>query len=235
LQLSTFLFYVVTYHFHLLMVCMSHSWFGTQEHVLRMRTFLNEADNLQISWCCKVIMNLAWNHNFANSTVAIMTLLAITNYHWPICWMIGLIQFFILSFPFWLWRRVIPYAYFWLRAHGWCDRSTEDAYSSQAPDPTSVVTRGPCKPYFIGLFHVLDTDNSFDCGFSRSAWLCSTILSAKCSVHLIWTHWFWLPIFEFEVGLTAGVTGRQRILTPPRHLILPLHLLEVRVALHSIL
>jgi hypothetical protein len=26
LQLSTFLFYVVTYHFHLLMVCMSSSW-----------------------------------------------------------------------------------------------------------------------------------------------------------------------------------------------------------------
>jgi hypothetical protein len=48
-------------------------------------------------------------------------------------------------------------------------------------------------------------------------------------------HWLWLPIFEFEVGLTAGVTGQQRILTPPRHLILPSHLSEVPVALHSIL
>jgi hypothetical protein len=40
---------------------------------------------------------------------------------------------------------------------------------------------------------------------------------------------------EFEMGLTAGVTGQQRMLTPPRHLILPSHLSEVRVALYSIL
>jgi hypothetical protein len=33
----------------------------------------------------------------------------------------------------------------------------------------------------------------------------------------------------------AGVTGQQKILTPPRHLILPLRLSGVRVALHSIL
>jgi hypothetical protein len=39
----------------------------------------------------------------------------------------------------------------------------------------------------------------------------------------------------FEMGLTAGVTGQQRMLTPPRHLILLSHLSEVRVALHSIL
>jgi hypothetical protein len=38
-----------------------------------------------------------------------------------------------------------------------------------------------------------------------------------------------------QVGLTAGVTGQQRMLTPPRHLILPSHLSEVRVALHLIL
>jgi hypothetical protein len=31
----------------------------------------------------------------------------------------------------------------------------------------------------------------------------------------------------------AGVTGQQRMLTPPRHLILPPHLSEARVALHS--
>jgi hypothetical protein len=34
---------------------------------------------------------------------------------------------------------------------------------------------------------------------------------------------------------TAGVTGQQRMLTPSRHLILPSHLLKVRVARHSIL
>jgi hypothetical protein len=58
LQSSTILFYAVTYHFHLPMVCISPSWFDTQEHVLRMRTFQNEANYLQKSWCCKVIMNL---------------------------------------------------------------------------------------------------------------------------------------------------------------------------------
>jgi hypothetical protein len=35
----------------------------------------------------------------------------------------------------------------------------------------------------------------------------------------------------FEMGLTAGVTDQQGMITPSRHLILPSHLLEVRVAL----
>jgi hypothetical protein len=37
------------------------------------------------------------------------------------------------------------------------------------------------------------------------------------------------------VGFTVGVTGQQRMLTPPRHLILTSHFSEVRVDLHSIL
>jgi hypothetical protein len=52
-------------------------------------------------------------------------------------------------------------------------------------------------------------------------WLDSPILTAGCSVCLILTHWIWLSIFE--MGLTAGVTGQQRMLTPSRHLILPSH------------
>ena len=36
-----------------------------------------------------------------------MTLFAIANYHWPICWMICFIQFVRLSYPYWSWRRVI--------------------------------------------------------------------------------------------------------------------------------
>jgi hypothetical protein len=75
-------------------------------------------------------------------------------------------------------------------------------------------------------------DTGFDCGFFRSTWLDLPILTADCSVQLIWTL---ISIFEFEVRLTADVTGQQRMLTPPRHLILPLHLSEVCVALHSIL
>jgi hypothetical protein len=40
-----------------------------------------------------------------------------------------------VSLSNWLWRRVIPYTWFRLWAHGGCDRSAEDAYSSMAPDP----------------------------------------------------------------------------------------------------
>jgi hypothetical protein len=58
LQSSTFLFYVVIYHFHLLMVCTSPRWFDIQEHVLRTRTFQSETNYWQNSWCCRVIMNL---------------------------------------------------------------------------------------------------------------------------------------------------------------------------------
>jgi hypothetical protein len=83
--------------------------------------------------------------SFRNSTVVTMTLFAITNYPWPICWMICSIQFVRLSFPYWLWRRVIL-SYFRLRAHGRCDRSAEDAYSSAAPDPTFAFVGGPCCP-----------------------------------------------------------------------------------------
>jgi hypothetical protein len=42
-------------------------------------------------------------------TVVIMTLFAIKNYHWPICWLICFMLFVRLSFPYWNWRRVIPY------------------------------------------------------------------------------------------------------------------------------
>jgi hypothetical protein len=44
------------------------------------------------------------------------------------------------------------------------------------------------------------------------------------------------PVYLISTkGSTAGVTGQQRMLTPPWHLILPSHLSEVRDGLHSIL
>jgi hypothetical protein len=54
-QSSNFLFYVVTYHFHLLLVCISPSWLDMQGQVLSIRTFQNETNYLQKSLCCKVI------------------------------------------------------------------------------------------------------------------------------------------------------------------------------------
>jgi transposase len=69
--------------------------------------FFLKRGRLLTNLCCKVIMNL--DDDFANFTIGIMTLFAITNCHWPICWMICFIQLVRLSFPYWLWRRVIPY------------------------------------------------------------------------------------------------------------------------------
>jgi hypothetical protein len=57
-QSSIFLFYVGIYHFHLLMMCISPSWFDMHEHVLSIRTSQSEADCWQKCWCCRVIMNL---------------------------------------------------------------------------------------------------------------------------------------------------------------------------------
>jgi hypothetical protein len=88
-----------------------------------------------------------------------MTLFAITNYHWPICWMICFIHFVRLSFPCWLWRLVIPYTYFRLRAHGGCDRSAEDACSFAAPGPTFAFVGGPYCPTldFVITFWIMIT------------------------------------------------------------------------------
>jgi hypothetical protein len=47
----------------------------------------------------------------------------------------------------------IPYTKFELWAHGGCDRSEENIYSPAAPDPTSGVSRGPCKK---PDFHCMD-------------------------------------------------------------------------------
>jgi hypothetical protein len=145
LQSSIFFFYVVIYHFHLLMVCISPSWFDTQEPVLRMRTFQNAANNWQKSWCCRVLMNLVSSHHFARSTVTIMTLFAFTNYHWLICWMICFILFVRLLFPYWLWQWVTnPVYQISSKAHGRCDRSAENSYSPAAPDPTLTFVEGLC-------------------------------------------------------------------------------------------
>ena len=41
---------------------------------------------------------------------------------------------------------LVPYTWSRLWAHSGCDRSTGDAYSSWAPDPTSSVFKDPCLP-----------------------------------------------------------------------------------------
>jgi hypothetical protein len=46
------------------------------------------------------------------------TSLVFIYYHLHICWIICFIQFFILSFPYWLWRRVIPYTLYLMSSNG---------------------------------------------------------------------------------------------------------------------
>jgi hypothetical protein len=82
--------------------------------------------------------------------------------------------FWLDSFPYWLWRRVIPYTWYLRRGQNECNRSSEYAYSYATPDPTSGISSGPCKPDFqCGLFHVPNLDTDFDCGFFLFTWLYS--------------------------------------------------------------
>jgi hypothetical protein len=88
--------------------------------------------------------------------------------------MICFMQFVRVSIPYWLWRQVIPFTYFQLRAHGGCDQSAVDAYSFAASDPTSGFSRGLCKTDFhCGLFHLSDLGTALTVDFS----LCLTWLT----------------------------------------------------------
>ena len=50
---------------------------------------------------------------------------------------------------------------FRLQAHGGCDRSAEDAYSSMAPDPAFAFVEGPCCPT-LDFVCVIWTTITFD-------------------------------------------------------------------------
>jgi hypothetical protein len=76
---------------------------------------------------------------------------------WATCCLICFIPIIKPFLTHWSWLRVVPSIERGNRAHGGCDRSTGDAQSSMAPDPTSGVSRGPCKPdFYCGLFHCLN-------------------------------------------------------------------------------
>jgi hypothetical protein len=114
----------------------------------------------------------------------------------------------------------------------------------------SSMSTGHVYPLFNG--HLLCRPDYY-CGLFRWTGLDKLILSADCSVTWSWhtnsdrglfrLHGLDIPDVDFgytflpdtEIGLTAGVTGQQRMLTSPWHLILPLHLSGVHVAPHLIL
>jgi hypothetical protein len=86
----------------------------------------------------------------------------------------------------------------------------------------------------VSLFSTVDysiawTGRWFWLQLFQFTWLGVLILTADCSVYLIWIQWFWLLIYTFDMGRTAGATGRQGMLTHPWHKIPPLIYSEVRV------
>jgi hypothetical protein len=67
-------------------------------------------------------------------------------------------------------------------------------------------------------------------GIFPFTWMNALILTAVCSVYLIWRHWFPLPDFAFEMGLMTGATVQQGMLTPSTHMIPPPVCPEVHVS-----
>jgi hypothetical protein len=72
------------------------------------------------------------------------------------CCLICLIPIVKPFLTHWSWLWVVPFLERGIRAHGGCDRSTGDAYSSMVPDTTSdiLVFRGPCTPILWFVFPI---------------------------------------------------------------------------------
>jgi hypothetical protein len=87
--------------------------------------------------------------------------------------------------------------------HGGCDRSAENAYSFTAPDPTSGVSTGPCKPDFHYIIPCTWSRHWFWLRIFPFTWLDSPILTADCSIHLIWNH----RIFTTDIWIWNGAHG----------------------------
>jgi hypothetical protein len=147
------------------MVYIYRNLFDMQELVRHTISFLFEAIYWQISWCHRGFNCLVYRQLSANFMVVTTILFAHTTFLWATCCLICFIPIVKRFFTHWSWLRVVPSIERGNRAHGWCDRSTGDAYSPMAPDPTSDVFRGPCTPILWFVFHfrltILITDRYF--------------------------------------------------------------------------
>jgi hypothetical protein len=92
--------------------------------------FLSRADYWQISWYYRDFYSHVWFQRFASAMTVTVNQSKFTNFHWAI----PCLTFFILIvrsyLAHWLWHQITPHSWSWNRAHGRCDRSTGDAYSS---------------------------------------------------------------------------------------------------------
>jgi hypothetical protein len=119
-------------------------------------------------------------------------LFAHTTFLWATCCLICFIPIVKLFLAHWSWLRVEPFIERGNRAHGGCNRSTGDAYSSMAPDPTSDIFRGPCTPILWFVFPIklmrLITDRYF-CHF----------ISIHSFIHIFqWSHYIICQIINFS-------------------------------------
>jgi hypothetical protein len=101
----------------------------------------------------------------ANFMVVTTILFAHTTFLWVTCCLICFIPIVKPFLTHWSLLRVVPFIERGNRAHGGCDRSTGDAYSSIGPDPTSDIFRGLCTPILWFVFPIrlmrLITDRYF--------------------------------------------------------------------------
>jgi hypothetical protein len=124
-------------------------------------------------------------------------------------------------FMYWSWLRIVPFTWTGIWAHGGCE-SVRPVYWGCLLVLGTVYMIPPLvfPGVHIGLvftvsFTWLTEDFFFQTG--RTEFDCGLFLNVD------------KLILVFEMGQMASVTGRQGMLTPPRHLIQPLVYPEVRI------
>jgi hypothetical protein len=102
-------------------------------------------------------------------------LFAHTAFLWATCCLICFIPIVKPFLTHWSWLGAVPFIKRGNRAHGGCDGSTGDAYSSMAPDPTSDIFRGPCRPILWFVFPIRLMKLITDRYFCHSIYDCHTV------------------------------------------------------------
>jgi hypothetical protein len=77
-----------------------------------------------------------------------------TTFLWATCCLICSTPIVKPFLTHWSWLRFVPFIESGNGVHGGCDRSTGNAYSSMAPDPTSDIFRDPCTPILWFVFPI---------------------------------------------------------------------------------
>jgi hypothetical protein len=152
--LSTSLTYVVIFQLHLHMAYIYRILFDMQELAWQTISFQFEVVYWQISWCHRGFNCHVYRQLSANVIVVTTIIFAHAAFLWATCCLIYFIPFVKPFLTHWSWIRVVTFIERGNGAHSGCDRSTEDAYSSMAPDATSDIFRSPCTPIIWVVFPI---------------------------------------------------------------------------------